>query len=131
MLKGWRGPADSEWLPADKCPQVVPKLVKEDPAKFGKIYVSLFPEVIIQRLSNHMAHGKAKTVFSAWRQTAASIAAQKFRVRGALNRMKNLQLSRAWEKWQAPSLSGACCPNPNYLACFRLCTKNRFVSRIL
>ena len=106
MLPNWRGPADSEWLPSDKCPPVVPKLgFREDPAKFGKEYISLFPEVIIQRITNHMAHGAATTAFASWRVRAAMLKQQRFRVGGALNRMKHLQLSRAWEKWQAVASS--------------------------
>ena len=62
----------------------------------GDKYARLFPEDMFKRAWHHMAHVQAGFAYASWH--AWYLQARK--VSGALNRMGNLLLSRAWEKWQ-------------------------------
>ena len=102
----WRGPAD-EPLP-EHAKLVKPKLVREDTTLFAQRFIKMRSTAVLQRSVNHIAAVRALRGFRVWKAFRDIMTAEEKRLRGAINRMRMLPLSRAWEQWQVKSRFDRC-----------------------
>jgi len=94
----WRGPCD-EPLPKE-AKFVKAKITQEDTKLFALRFLKLKPLAILQRSINHITSIRAQRGLRTWKAFRDIMNAQEKIMWGAMNRMRNLALSRAWEQWQ-------------------------------